>query len=37
MSESHTSEKAYGVHTNPKKSEKVTFTVEDKIIVISEG
>lgn len=28
--------KAYGVHTNPKKSEMVTFTPEDKIIVIAE-
>ena len=36
MSESHDSEKAYGVHTNPKKSEKVTFSGEDKIIVIAE-
>ena len=30
-------EKAYGVRTNPKKSEKVTFKPEDKLIVISEG
>jgi ion channel POLLUX/CASTOR len=37
MSESHDSEKAYGVHTNPKKSEKVTFSAEDKIIVIAES
>ena len=37
MSESHDSEKAYGIHTNPKKSEKVTFTPEDKLIVIAEG
>jgi voltage-gated potassium channel Kch len=29
--------KAYGVHTNPKKSEKVTFASEDKIIVIAES
>jgi ion channel POLLUX/CASTOR len=36
MSESHDSEKAYGIHTNPKKSEKVTFSAEDKIIVIAE-
>ena len=28
--------KSYGVHTNPKKSEMVTFTPEDKIIVIAE-
>ncbi len=37
MSESHNVEKAYGVHTNPKKSEKISFSAEDKIIVISEG
>ncbi|HNN12347.1 MAG TPA: NAD-binding protein [Anaerolineales bacterium] len=37
MSESHDSEKSYGVHTNPNKSAKVTFTPEDKLIVISEG
>ncbi|MBM3180267.1 MAG: potassium transporter TrkA [Chloroflexi bacterium] len=37
MSESHDSEKAYGVHTNPKKSKKVSFTSEDKVIVIAEG
>jgi hypothetical protein len=28
--------KAYGVHTNPKKSETVTFAPQDKIIVIAE-
>jgi hypothetical protein len=28
--------RAYGVHTNPKKSETVTFSPEDKVIVISE-
>jgi Trk K+ transport system NAD-binding subunit len=27
---------AYGVHTNPKKSETVTFQPEDKIIVVAE-
>ena len=37
MSESRDAEKAYGVHTNPKKSEKMIFTPEDKIIVIAEG
>lgn len=36
MSESHDSEKAYGVHTNPNKSEKVTFSEGDKIVVIAE-
>jgi len=34
--ESGEAEKAYGVHTNPKKSELVTFKAEDKVIVISE-
>ena len=29
--------RAYGVHTNPKKSEMVTFSPEDKIIVIAEN
>ena len=29
--------KSYGVHTNPKKSETVVFSPEDKIIVIAEG
>jgi voltage-gated potassium channel Kch len=28
--------KAYGVHTNPKKSEMVTFSPEDRIIVLAE-
>ncbi|MCC7188215.1 MAG: NAD-binding protein [Anaerolineales bacterium] len=28
--------KAYGVHTNPKKSEAVVFSSEDKVIVIAE-
>lgn len=37
LSESHDAEKSYGVHTNPKKSALVTFTPEDKVIVISEG
>jgi hypothetical protein len=36
MSESHDAEKAYGVHTNPNKAEKLTFSAEDKIIVIAE-
>jgi hypothetical protein len=36
MSESHNSEKSYGVHTNPRKSEKVSFAAEDKLIVITE-
>jgi len=29
--------KSYGIHTNPKKSELVTFTAEDKIIVLAEN
>jgi hypothetical protein len=29
--------KAYGVRTNPRKSEMVTFAAEDKIIVLSEN
>ena len=36
MSESHDADKSYGIHTNPKKSERVTFSAEDKIIVIAE-
>ena len=28
--------KSYGVHTNPKKSEMVTFALEDKVIVLAE-
>jgi len=37
MRESRNAEKSYGVHTNPKKSAKVTFSPDDKVIVISEG
>jgi ion channel POLLUX/CASTOR len=37
MSESHRIEQSYGVHTNPKKSEEVTFSPEDKLIVIAES
>jgi voltage-gated potassium channel Kch len=36
-SEASDSGKSYGVHTNPKKSEKVTFSPEDKVIVIAEN
>jgi voltage-gated potassium channel Kch len=36
MSESHEAIKAYGVHTNPKKSGQITFAPEDRIIVIAE-
>jgi hypothetical protein len=28
--------KAYGVHTNPKKSEQVIFSADDKVIVIAQ-
>jgi voltage-gated potassium channel Kch len=35
-SEANEAGKSYGVHTNPKKSEQVTFAAEDKIIVIAE-
>jgi hypothetical protein len=35
-SEASDAGKSYGVHTNPKKSELVTFAPEDKIIVIAE-
>ena len=37
MSEVHDAEKSYGVRTNPKKSEKVTFAPTDKLIVLSEN
>lgn len=36
MSEVGDAEKAYGVHTNPKKSSTVTFSPDDKVIVIAE-
>ena len=36
VSESHDADKAYGIHTNPKKSERVAFSADDKIIVIAE-
>jgi Trk K+ transport system NAD-binding subunit len=37
LREAGEAEKSYGVHTNPKKSEMVTFAPEDKIIVIAEN
>lgn len=37
VSESKDARKSYGVHTNPKKSEAVVFTSEDKVIVIAEN
>jgi voltage-gated potassium channel Kch len=36
-SEANVSGKSYGVHTNPGKSEKVTFSPEDKVTVIAEN
>jgi hypothetical protein len=36
-SEASNAGRAYGVHTNPKKSEMVTFSSEDKVIVIAEN
>jgi ion channel POLLUX/CASTOR len=36
-SEASNAGRAYGVHTNPKKSETVTFSPEDKVIVIAEN
>jgi hypothetical protein len=37
MREAGDSSKSYGVHTNPKKNEKMIFAPADKVIVISEG
>jgi ion channel POLLUX/CASTOR len=37
VSQLHDPEKAYGVRTNPKKSEEITFAAEDKIIVLAEN
>ncbi|GAB4579041.1 MAG: lipoprotein [Anaerolineales bacterium] len=37
QAESREAEKMYGVHVNPKKSEKVKFTEEDKLIVLAEN
>ena len=34
--EARSAAKSYGVHTNPKKSEMVLFSAEDKIIVVAE-
>ena len=36
-SEANDSGKSYGVHSNPKKSETVTFKEQDKLIVIAEN
>ena len=37
ISEAHDAEKSYGIHTNPKKAGKVSFSSEDKLIVIAEN
>jgi hypothetical protein len=37
VAEAEDAGKAYGIHTNPKKSNLVTFAPEDKIIVLSEN
>jgi voltage-gated potassium channel Kch len=37
VSQAKDAAKSYGVHTNPKKSEPVTFMPEDKIIVLAEN
>jgi Trk K+ transport system NAD-binding subunit len=37
MAEAGDAGKSYGIRTNPKKSEKVIFASEDKVIVISES
>jgi voltage-gated potassium channel Kch len=36
MNQSSNAETSYGVHTNPKKSEMITFSPEDKIILAAE-
>ncbi|NJC98263.1 MAG: potassium transporter TrkA [Anaerolineae bacterium] len=36
LSESKDARKSYGVHPNPRKSQEVIFTPEDKVIVIAE-
>ncbi|HAV75791.1 MAG TPA: potassium transporter TrkA [Anaerolineae bacterium] len=37
VAESKNAGRSYGVYTNPKKSHEVTFTLEDKVIVIAES
>jgi hypothetical protein len=37
MSDANQPMSSYGVHTNPKKSELITFSPEDKIIVVAEN
>ena len=36
VSEQRNAQKSYGVRTNPKKSDEVTFALEDKVIVLAE-
>ena len=36
MCEVQQAEKTYGVHTNPKKSERISFSNDDKLIVLAE-
>lgn len=36
-SEAESGSSSYGVHTNPKKSQPITFSPEDKVIVIAES
>lgn len=37
LSEIDSEQKSYGVHTNPRKSESITFSPDDKIIVVAEN
>jgi len=37
LREAKDADKSYGIHTNPKKSEMVTFADEDKVIVLAEN
>jgi voltage-gated potassium channel Kch len=37
ISQAKDMQKSYGVHTNPKKSEPITFAPDDKIIVLAEN
>jgi ion channel POLLUX/CASTOR len=37
VKEAEDARKAYGIHANPKKSEMITFAIEDKVIVLSEN
>jgi hypothetical protein len=34
--EASNAENSYGVHTNPRKSDRITFVPEDKVIVMAE-